>query len=158
MYSVDQFRGAMHQIETIIKNIYYGFSMDTFFVRLDANVDLDCRANEFLKTVSFEINIIKPVQFKIELSCSQACAPQVILYRLGQSMQFEKVKSIDSFSVKKVIEIAVPFSDLEIKKGDEVQLAVCVKKDCRELENWPKGGIIVFKAPDEDYLASSWFV
>jgi len=158
MYSVDQFRGAMHQIETIIKNIYYGFSMDRLYLRLDTNIGLDYKENEYMKTITFEINIIKPVQYKIELSCGQDCVPHAALFKLGQSLQFEKKQDLDTFAVKKIVEIGVPFADLEIKKGEEVQMSVLVKKDCRELENWPKGGIIVFKAPDEEFLASAWFV
>ncbi|MCX5749133.1 MAG: glycoside hydrolase family 57 protein [Candidatus Saganbacteria bacterium] len=158
LYSVDQFRGAMHQIETVIRNIYYGFSTDTLYIRIDTAIELNCTENPELKSVSFEVNISKPKQYKIELSCDEKCEKRVAVFKLGQSGQFEKKSGISTFAVKKIIEIGVPFSVLEIRQGDEVQLNVSVKKDCRELESWPKGGIINFKAPDEDYLASSWFV
>ncbi len=59
LYSVDQARGAMHQTETLIRNIYYGFSRKTLFVRIDPTIDLSCDDPE-MRGVSFEVNILKP--------------------------------------------------------------------------------------------------
>lgn len=159
LYSIEQARGAMHQSETIVKNIYYGFSQDTLYVRVDTTIDLSCSEEGEMRGVSFEFQILKPSGFKAELSCSEGHKKDLQLYRTGPgSDTHEKVKDLDTFGVCNVIEVGIPFSDIGIKGGDEVHLCVSVKKDGKELENWPKGGVIMFNAPDEDYIASSWFV
>ncbi len=157
-YSVDMMRGAMHQRDTVIKNIYYGFSLDTFYVRIDPSIELDCGPDGMMKGVTFEIDINKPFSFRIELSCLPDCTKCVSLLKLESGEHFVKVKDIDTYGVKKIIEVGVLFSDLNIKPKDEVNFTVALKKDGKELERWPKGGLISFNAPDEDFEASSWFV
>lgn len=157
LYSVDQVKGAMHQSETIIRNIYYGFSEKTLFVRIDPTIELSCDDPE-MKGVSFEVNILKPNHYKLELRCTQGSGKELSLFKFDEQAHLSKVKDLDSFGVSRVIEMGVDFADLGIKEGEEVHLTVSVKRDGKELEYWPKGGIIVFKAPDEDFVASSWFV
>ena len=81
----------------------------------------------------------------------------VKLYKMHGD-QLEEIKNIKTFAVNKIFEIGIPFADIGIKSGDEIHFTVSVKKDGKELESWPKGGVIVFKAPDEEFLSSSWFV
>lgn len=157
LYSVEYARGAMHQTEILIRNIYYGFSREEFFVRIDHSVYLDCHDPES-KDISFEIDILKPVQYKISLCCNEKCEKELWVSKLQSSGHFEKTKSLTTYGVGRIIEIGVPFCDLEIKDGDEVNFTVAVRKSGKEIESWPKGGMIVFKAPDEEFAASSWFV
>ncbi len=69
-----------------------------------------------------------------------------------------KDKDLSSVGVGRVIELGVDFPDLGIKERDEIQMTVAVKRSGKELESWPKGGVIAFKAPDEDFESSNWLV
>lgn len=158
LYSVEQARGAMHQSEVIIKNIYYGFSMKELFIRIDPTIKWDCGRDGLTRGISFEIDIIKPNNYKIEFKCIDNREKKVEIYKLMEDGHFKKTKDIDRFAVNKIIEIGVEFSDLEIGKGCDVSFALTVKKDGNVVERWPKGGMIVFTSPGEDFEAQSWFV
>ncbi len=157
LYSVEQMKGAMHQKEVLIRNIFFGFSEDTFYLRLDTILDLSCSENPDMKDMSFDINIVHPFKYRVVLYCKDGHKKMNIL-RLDDSGNYHYIKDLSGFAVKKVIEIGIPFSEIKVKPGDEVHFNIAVKKGGNELESWPKGGIIVFKAPDEDFITSSWFV
>ena len=156
LYSVDAARGAMHQSETIVKNIYYGFSLEKLFVRIDTSIGLSCTGG--MKDISFEIDIIRPKHCRIVLSCSGEGKLETSLYKLSEAGKFEESGLPVEAQAKKILELAAGFKDLEIEPKSEVNLAVTVKKEGKELERWPKGGIIVFNCPDEEFEAESWFV
>lgn len=156
LYSVDQARGAMHQTETIIRNIYYGFNRKTLFIRIDPSIELSCDDPE-LKDVSFEINISKPAVRKAELKCEEGGKAFALFQQDGEK-NWTKLKDLQSVGVGRVIEAGIDFSDLGIKERDEINLTVSVKRSGRELEYWPKGGVISFRAPDEDFESANWFV
>ncbi len=157
LYSVDQARGAMHQTETMIKNIYYGFSKKTLFVRIDPVIELSCGDPE-MKGVSFEVNLLKPSVRKVRLRCDDAGNKIFELYHQDEQKNWAKLKNMDSVSVGRVIELGVDFADLGIKERDEIQMTVSVKRHDKELEYWPKGGVISFKAPDEEFESANWLV
>lgn len=158
LYSVEQARGAMHQSDVIVKNIYYGFSMENFFIRIDPSVMMNCGPNGTTLGISFEIDILKPCNYKIELRCTEDCEKIVEVSKFGEYGVCEKIKQIETYGANKIIEIGVKFSDLEIVSGAEVAFLVSVKKDGKNIETWPKGGMIIFNAPEEDFEAKSWFV
>ncbi len=158
MYSVDQVRGAMHQKDMLIKSIYYGFSLDTLYLRLDTAIDLKGCDKQAFKGITFETQILAPQHFRVQVECGSDKIKKIKLLKLEPNGNYEKVKTTGSVAVNKIIELGVPFADLEIAPGAEVHLTVSVKKDGKDIENWPKGGVIIFRAPDDEYIASSWFV
>lgn len=157
LYSVEQARGAMHQTETVIRNIYYGFNRKTLFVRIDPTIELSCDDPE-MKGVSFEVNLLKPAACKIELQCNEQGTKTLSLYKQDKAKNWEKTRELAALGVGRIIEMGIDFSDLGIKEHDEIQMTVSVKRYDNELECWPKGGIIAFKAPDEDFESANWFV
>ncbi|MEK7375819.1 MAG: hypothetical protein AABZ57_01445, partial [Candidatus Margulisiibacteriota bacterium] len=138
--------------------IYYGFSMEKMFIRIDTSVSLDCRVESEMKSISFELDIIKPKHYKVTMFCGGNGRIKAVLYKLSFSGRFEINKEVCSVEAKRIIEIGIDFKDLEIAPKAEVNFAVAVKKDDKELERWPKGGIITFNCPDEEFESESWFV
>jgi len=156
-FDIEKAKGAMHQIETVLKAFYYGFSRTNLYIRLDCNLDLT--ANGDCAGFSFGLITYTPAEFKLQLKHDAENGGCVlILYKLGEKETWEEVKRLESFSVRKIIELAVPFEDLKIKPGDELQFCIVVEKDGSELERWPRGGMISLLAPTGSYEMEQWSV
>jgi hypothetical protein len=61
-------------------------------------------------------------------------------------------------TVDKVIEIAIPFSLLELREGEEMRMVVEAREGDRELERYPRHGYIVFSAPTATFDREMWAV
>jgi len=155
-YDISRARGAMHQIETIIKDIYYGFSMSDLFLQLATNYSL---SSEEMKKFSFSVIVSAPVEMKAELSFSfEEERYYFKLYKINEQKEDELVKELESFGVGKIIEVGLPFSCLEAKPTQKVEFVVAVSKDGHEIERWPKGGEIAVAVPTESYSDEQWYV
>lgn len=130
-FDIGKARGAMHQIETLLKDIYYGFSLSDLYVRLDVNLNL---LSEEAKEFIFSVAVSSPVEKKVE------------------------IKNLESFAVGRIIELAVPFSELNAKPGQKVEFSIVVCRDGQELERWPRSGAISVEVPSETYKEEQWYV
>jgi len=151
-FDVNKTKGAMHQIDTVVSAIYYGFSKSQMFFRIDCQLDfqrMEC------KGYKFDIIIHHPNPCKLELSCE--VPPAVLsLYKLTDNDTWEKVKELSTFGISKIIEIGLSFEEIGAKQGDEIQFSVVIIKDGNELEHWPRGGMLSFKFPDDSFELNNW--
>lgn len=145
-YDITRARGAMHQIETLLQAIYYGFSLSDLFVRLDVNLNLK---NDEAKNYSFAVVFSAPLEAKAELSFDKDASRYVF--------KFDQV-NIESFGVGRIIELGVPFSYLAAKPGQKIEFIIVIYKDGQELERWPRGGGITVTVPTESYEEEQWFI
>jgi hypothetical protein len=73
-------------------------------------------------------------------------------------MEFLPVRTLPSISRKKIIELALPFKDLDVKPGARVHLVVKVMQGDIELERYPQDRPLTFTVPDHTFEASMWRV
>ncbi|MFA4966674.1 MAG: glycoside hydrolase family 57 protein [Candidatus Margulisiibacteriota bacterium] len=149
-FDVEKSKGAMHQIDTLLKAFYYGFSRTELFIRLDCQIDF---INEEPKQFSFGLITYTPNEMKAEINNNE-----MVLCRMGREENWEEIKKMNSFAIKKIVEFSIPFSDLGINPGDELQFCIVIMKDGKELERWPRGGVISLKAPTTTYEMEQWSV
>jgi hypothetical protein len=155
-FDIERAKGAMHQIETVLKAFYYGFSKTNLYLRLDCGFDFK---EEECRRFSFALMTYFPFEFKLELKYdSNRAGYGLTLSKMGEKENWEEVKKLDSFGLDKIIELAVPFADIGANPGDEVQFFITVLKDDNELERWPRGGVISLKAPTESYESEQWSI
>jgi len=154
-YDIGKLKGAMHQSETLINGIYYGFDTNNLYVRLDINLDLSCSD---AKDMSFVITILHPGQFKIRALHKIDSGKYVLdIYELLDD-HWDFLKTIDTVGIKHIVEISVPFSEIKAGTNDEIQFIITIEKDHQELERWPRGGSINFCVPAHDYEEKQWSV
>ncbi len=154
-YDIAKLKGAMHQSETLIREIYYGFDADNLYVRLDLSLELtDAEARKF----SFNIVLLHPHNYKIKASYkAEKQGFDLEVFRLEDD-HWNFVKSLDSVGAKYVLEMGVPFAEIEAAPNDGIQFVAAVEKDNQELERWPRGGSINFAVPAADYEEKQWSV
>lgn len=156
-YDVTKIGGTMHRVESVVSHIYYGFNITNMYVRLDANLNLiGDDKDEFLYT----INIIKPKPYKIEVHCyrkDEGLVYEGVLYS-EENGKWIKKKPLSKLAIKDIIEMEIPFADIDASQKDQVQFFVTVKKKGTEIERWPHRGCIMFEAPTKDFEAIMWRV
>ena len=154
-YDIARMKGAMHQSETMIKEIYYGFDVKDLFVRLDVSADMKDPGS---KDLSCSVVVMHPHQFKVKASYKKEKGKfDLDIFKL-ENERWSFVKTIDSVGVGRVVEMGIPFSEIGASVNDEVQFIIVVEKDHQELERWPRGGSINVRVPDVDYEEKQWSV
>ena len=146
----------MHQIETMLAELYYGFSLTDLFVRLGVNLNLK---NDEARAYSFAVVFSAPAEAKAELSFGAEEGRYIFkLHRLNEKHEWELIKEIESFGVGRIIELGIPFSFLDAKAGQKIEFIIVIYKDGQELERWPRGGGITVAVPTESYEEEQWFI
>ena len=154
-YSAGGGRGAMHQSQTVVKEIFYGFDMDNLYFRVDFNESLKKECEH--KDIVFSFLIFNGDEFKLNVGCSAARPkPFLELYKKSARGKWQKVEDLTSFAVAEVIEIALPFEKIAARRGEKIKFMLVMERDGHELGKWPSGGFITLEVPKLDYEADMW--
>ena len=156
-FDIESSKGAMHQIETVVKTFYYGFSKTSLFVRVDCRIDFSLGECEEYK---FSIHFYHPKEYKLVYSCKgdEKREPCLTLYKMGEKDVWDKITELKSFGVSRILEVGIPFADIGAIPGDEIQFSLIVEKAGNELERWPRGGMISFGVPTESFEMEQWSI
>jgi alpha-amylase/alpha-mannosidase (GH57 family) len=153
---VSKMGGTMHRAESIISHIYYGFDLKNIFLRLDTTRTLK---DPQVSQITFTIRFLKPGGMTVEINCSPAdgTVRAVLVREIGNHERHIEGK-IPTIAAHDIIELALPFSLLNVKELDEVAFIIVVKRDDSELEKWPYKGYFSFNVPTPDFEAIMWQV
>ena len=156
-----QLGGAMHRAEYPVKELYYGFNLENFFLRIDVG-------RKFLTEDNYRINLnmvngrehklwceigLGDSPDRLLLTCKKAAADES--YQIGEAAEGE---SDISFAVDEVLEIAIPFSRLTMKPNEDLNFAITIKNQNREVQRIPAGGYLYLKVPDKNFEDRMWYV
>lgn len=149
--SIDRFRG-----KGFLSKLLYGFDRENLYLCLDPGKLMDA---ESLTGLNFHIHIIHKVENKVSIEVPFSYdISSFSLFRSEDGVMFQHVRDLESIAVDKVIEIAIPFSSLELHEGEEMRMVVEVREGDRELERYPRHGYIVFAAPTANFDREMWAV
>ncbi|MBN1384293.1 MAG: alpha-amylase/alpha-mannosidase [Elusimicrobia bacterium] len=131
--------GAMHQTDTCLKAIYWGFDESNLYFRLDC-------AYPYPEDTKLKIIFLKPDNKKfIELDPNNNTA------------SFNTAK-LESFMAGKggIIEFSLPFAQIGTKTGDSIEFIATAEQKDIELERWPGSFSITLKHPDKYFSEEYW--
>jgi len=147
-YEIRKTGGTMHQAESIVRAIYYGFDMENLYIRLDLHSEInECREAQAL---SFAIDFISPVSVRLKFSIGDNT-----LLLMSESREEKRIGAV---AINKIIEIKIPFADLGLKLKDEIKFIIAVLKNGMEMEHWPTRAPITLTLPSSDYMLEHWSV
>lgn len=147
--------GAMHQVESVISGIYYGFDLENLFIRLDAGIGF---TSPNVSGLSFHIHIIKPHIERIEIKIPEPGKISAAQYEKDAGGKWSKVHEIEGAAVRDIIELAIPFRFMKVSANEEVQFIIVVSRGEEEIERWPRRGYLSFDVPTEEFEAIRWCV
>ena len=139
--------GAMHRTGGTVKDLYYGFDADRFFLRLDFVDGEDER-----KGLDLALDFLAPR------------ALRVLVHGMGQGShpvsagEGEVQRPIGSAEceVGTVLELGVPFEALGLVAGDRVELVALTLSDGRPIESFPSHERLRFTVPSPDFEDTMW--
>jgi len=149
LYDVSTVGGTMHQADSLIRRIYYGFDLDTFYLRLDPTQSLD---QELFQELTFQIHFVEPQGVRVIASFDGGKLRATLMR--GE----EKMQELTLLAYDQIIEMGIPFTKLHVNIGDPVSFFLLVKREKVELEKWPLGAYLSFQVPSKDFEAIMWSV
>ncbi|MCX7918746.1 MAG: glycoside hydrolase family 57 protein [bacterium] len=156
-YEVSRSGGTMEPAHSIVKTIYCGFDLSNVYLRIDTNLAL-CSA-EFSEITTL-IYFFKPKRKMLELTVrrtNEHCEATVWEY-IPNNGGWNPQKKLTSVAVNKIIELGIPFTDLDASPSDIVQLQVLIKHGEINIQRCPANGVIQFTVPAENYEELMWSV
>lgn len=147
--------GAMWKAEGVLTDIHFGWSLDHLYLRLDPDeqsqprqtgltVELQLQTPEHLYRLSFPLAPSEPNQFLL----SQKLA----------SGHWQEMGPHQSIHRRNIVELAVPFKDMQLTAGQEVHMTILVLEHSLEVARYPHHKPATFLVPGPEFEANLWRV
>ena len=146
--------GAMWTSQKFFTGIYFGFSVDALFLRLDPG---EAFAGE---TAGLTVEShVATAQGGYKLAFPFTPPPETFtLYGTASGNGWTEIRRYGTISCRNILELAVPFKDLHLQAGQEFKLSVAVLQNGVEVERYPRQQAVCLTVPDDDYEATTWRV
>jgi hypothetical protein len=147
--------GAMWKAEGVLTDIQFGWSLEQLYLRLDPDeqsqprqagltVELQLQTPEHLYHLSFPLAPSGPDQFLL----SQKLA----------SGSWQEIGPYQSICHGNIVELAVPFKDLQLTPGQELRMTILVLEYRLEIVRYPHHKPATFLVPGPEFEANLWRV
>ena len=148
-----KFGGTMHQSETIIKQMYFGFDMETLYLRFDLTL---LPENSNGARLNLDLLIMeKGVKIAIPLSERKKEIEYTIFVK-GEGETWIEHKKVKTASLDKILELAVKFEDIRAKHGETLKILTGIEQNGLIIERCPEYGPVQITLPDSDYESQFW--
>jgi len=147
--------GSMHSRREYFARLYFGFSLEQFYLRLDPLLPDETDDGG---PVDVHVQVIEPKPAKLVFRLDLPDPPQFTLWLSRDGTAFEPARAFDTIRRKKVIELAVPFKELGLQAGMRVQLVIKVMRGDLELDRVPHHQPLAFTVPDQTFEGAMWKV
>lgn len=147
--------GTMHQSETIIKCVYFGFDLETLYFRFDLALLSD---NAYYQKMVLSIVFIeKGIKVSLPLF-RDAGKSEYTVFEKKEDDSWSESKKEKAACFNKIIELAVKFKGIKAKQGDLLKIFAIVEKEGLIVERCPEHNPIQIILPDADYEYRFWTV
>jgi alpha-amylase/alpha-mannosidase (GH57 family) len=158
-YSVHSDAAQMYCPVSYLSGIWYGFDLDHLYVRCDPAPAVAGATGSYLGCC----HVLAPRPFKITFPLSGGADVRCALVKGdgagdGGQVQWQTVATQARIGVGKIVELAVPFADLDLKEGERVEFVVEILDGGIELDHYPAKRPCSFVVPGRDFEAKMWSV
>jgi alpha-amylase/alpha-mannosidase (GH57 family) len=147
VFDVKQQQTAMFQSDRVTQRIFYGFSQEKFFLRLDTN-------GKPPEKIVIEFHQPSASRICLDITKSEAwieCSKD--------GVHFERIEAKVEFSIHEHIKIAAPLNALGWKTmGEQASFMLQILENNLEKERYPERGLIEFQAPSPQFKLQNWFI
>jgi alpha-amylase/alpha-mannosidase (GH57 family) len=147
--------GAMWKAEGIWTDIQFGWSLDQLYLRLDP--DEQSRPRQAGLTVELQIQAPEHL-YRISFSLEPSGQHQFVLSQKLASGPWQEIGSYQSMCHQKIIELAVPFKELQLIAGQEIHMTILVLEHHLEIARYPHHKPATFTVPGPEFEANLWRV
>ena len=145
--------GAMWKAEGLFSAICFGFDLEHLFLRLDPATSLlsqkaDLRIEYWLQT---------PVRsYRLEMSF--ASPDHYVLSERRDDGGWQEVSRSTRIAWHQVLELALPFKELQVEEGQILHMTLIVRRDGLETARYPRHQPVALSVPGPEFEATVWRV
>lgn len=149
-YHLDGGGSSMHRVEGQVRELFYGFDLARLYVRVDFT-----SADALGEGRDLRVELMEPRPASI-LVRGLVRGTRAVAIARGDG---EPRTAIDAqCRIGAVLELSVPFEDLDLEPGQEVEMLVQLLNDGRPTESHPGDEPIRFTVPDAGFDKGMWSV
>ncbi|MBI4003046.1 MAG: glycoside hydrolase [Nitrospira defluvii] len=147
--------GAMWKSEGLFTAILFGFDHERLYLRLD----FDERSQTRQDDCAVDLHIGSGIQqHKLSFALAPTGTDTFLLARADEAGAYRDVGSYSTICRRKILELAVPFKDLDIEIGNELRVTLTVSEHRMEIARYPHHNPVTFNRPGDDFEATMWRV
>jgi len=143
--------GAMWKAEGLFSDIRFAFDLEHLYLRFDPDASLktqypDLRIECWLQTPA------KSFRLEVRLSCPDH-------YVLSERRDaWQAISRSQRIAWTQVLELAVPFKELQAEEGQALQMTIVVQANGLEIARYPRHHPVALAVPGPDFAATVWRV
>jgi len=158
-YTVRSDAAQMFCPVSYLTGIWYGFDRERFYLRLDPSPALMNGAVAYVGCC----RILAPHPFKLAFPLSVSDEVPCTLSRAEGGAgdgggSWDVMPTRARGAIRRIVELAVPFADLDLKEGERVEFVVEVLEGGIELDHYPPRRPCSFTVPGANFEAMMWSV
>ncbi|MEP7153363.1 MAG: glycoside hydrolase family 57 protein [Nitrospira sp.] len=147
--------GAMWKSEGLFTAIFFGFDHERLYLRLD----FDERSQTRQEDCAADLHIGSGIQqYKLSFALAPTGTDTFLLARADEAGAYRDVGSYSTVCRRRILELAVPFKDLDIEVGNELRLTLTVSEHRMEIARYPHHNPVTFNRPGDEFEATMWRV
>jgi alpha-amylase/alpha-mannosidase (GH57 family) len=147
--------GAMWKADRFFTAIYFGWSLEHLFLRLDP----DERVSEREQLLRIEVHLQTPsATFRLSFDMAASAANQYLLSKRTSGEPWQELGSSRLITRRRILELAVPLKDLSVEPGQTVGLSLVVLDQGLEVVRYPHRQPAVLTVPGTEFEATMWRV
>ncbi|MFH0772531.1 MAG: glycoside hydrolase family 57 protein [Candidatus Omnitrophota bacterium] len=146
--------GTMHQVETIIKQVYFGFDMENLYFRFDLSMPRENSNGPLCLSLTLPekgIKISLPIMERKKEIEYEIC-------HKGADETWSVYKKETTAAFEKILELAVKFKDIDSAQGETIKAFLSIEHSGLVIEHCPEYGPIQIALPETDYESRFWTV
>lgn len=149
-YEVGHAYGSMYGGPIVIREVYFGFSSDSFFVRLDP-ADEKVFSEDITAHVFFEGEARHRAVFRLR----KGEHSYTLAVPTGND-SYETIGDVKRVGIARIVELGLSFSDLGLSEGRPFCFYVELKSDGVTLFRCPHRGSLEMVVPDVNFERDNW--
>jgi alpha-amylase/alpha-mannosidase (GH57 family) len=147
--------GAMWKAEGVLADIQFGWSLDQLYLRLDPDEHSQTRQ----EGLTVELQLQTPEQlYHLSFSLAPPGPDQFLLSQKLANGSWQEIGPYQSICHGNIVELAVPFKDLQLTAGQEFRMTVLVLEHRLEIARYPYHKHATFLVPGPEFDANQWRV
>jgi alpha-amylase/alpha-mannosidase (GH57 family) len=147
--------GAMWKADGVLTDIQFGWSLDQMYLRLDPYEQSQTRRTG----LTVELELQTPEQlYHLSFSLAPSGPDQFLLSRKLASGSWQEIGPYQSICHRNIVELAVPFKDLQLTPGQELRMTILMLEHRLEIARYPHHKPATFLVPGAEFEANLWRV
>ncbi len=147
---------TMQRVHNIFTGFYFGFDKENFYIRVDVPMEiLNDKKFPFVMVVNFR----KPgnIQFKL-IKDNKKNFTKFFKEILDSDGNTVEEKEFNSYGVSKIVEIGIPFTELGLRKNQNLEFSISLFIGENLAERMPQSGYVSQKISIDEFEKYYWIV